>query len=176
MNKLILLITLSFFSCTIFLPEVHVATQRTAAEKQLIGDFTEGEELGIKDKEFHLFVKPYHIDSNNTQVSNDTIDIYLQKRILIADEIYTFKQAGIIGENSDGMIEVIDEKYLSKRLTKVVAIENSIREVIINDYSHSTNISIEKAKQDLYQYNLYVLLEGEHYETTDGKWKIKSLK
>jgi len=171
MYKILLFSSIFITSCTIFLPEIYVATERTAAEKQLIGEFSKDDELGQKNKDFYLFIKSYNIDSLSNIKQDDTLNFYLDKKILIADEIYELKNSGIIGENNDGLIEIIDKKSTpNKRVSKVVNIENNIRNYIIKQYVKQNNITINEASKNMYQYNMYILLENQYYQTREGKW------
>ncbi len=172
--KFVLLFFPLLFSCTIFLPEVHVATERTAAEKQLIGNFSTTEELGGKSKSLQLFIEPFSLDSVVQDSLQDSIKHYANLRLLILADVISLKDSGYVGESLTGLLEFREVEYVNDRNAIVIDTENMVRNYIVNSYSMKYDVSKRESQRELYKFNVYSLLKNHYYQNKDGEWQTKN--
>jgi len=132
---LIVLIGTFIFSCSVKAPEVNITGEKTALENQVIGTYQQIEEdvwtlasvrsVGSKQKVTMSAEKKRVLEA-------------VQGRKFNKDDIEEFLQKGIVGENSQGLLEIRDNSKIEKdtelqnRVTKIVESENNYRRVIMD--------------------------------------------
>ncbi len=166
----------NIYRCTIVPPSIYIGTERTALEKQLLGEFIKKEEFeSFYNSSYSSFLSQYRLDSSLfTKGTFDTLKSLTKKRLLILDEILLYKKEGIIGEGNNGFLAIRDSNVVDlKKVKFVVSTENEIREKIITILSQILKKNKEKIKKEMYSYQIYILPTGYYYQDEKGRWRKK---
>lgn len=138
-------------SCSIKAPEVNVTGEKTALENQVIGTYQEIEQ----DAWTLASVRSTTPGNKQPAMSKEKKKVFeaVQGRKFNKDDIDEFRKAGIVGENSKGLVEIRDQSKLDadpelkKRVIKIVETENGYRKIIM-DRIMILNESAAKAGDD----------------------------
>lgn len=130
----LLLITI-ISACSIKAPEVNVTGEKTALEREVLGTYHEMQE------------DVWMVASARSATDKKTVPISPQKRRVLdalqqqkfnKDDIDEFKRKGYIGENNQGLLEVLPHAKLpvdsleQSEVKTIVTEENQDREIIIS--------------------------------------------
>ncbi|HOK40642.1 MAG TPA: DUF1318 domain-containing protein [bacterium] len=184
-NSLRIIIIFLFFiflqSCAKKVATVSIVEERTALEKQILGEFT------TISKDVYLLASVRAIDEEGKLKKTEEIPEEkkkviraLQRMAFNADDIKYYKKLGIIGENNNGKIEIFSEKIkeLEEKkqiyLKELVKEENEDREILFKRILE-TNINLKaedmKKVAEIYGSMKRDLAEkGEFIQLPDGKW------
>lgn len=135
-------------NCSVKTPEVTVTGEKTALENQVIGTYEK-----IEEETWIVASVRSNQNQGQRKISAE------QKRVLDAvqnrkfnkDEINEYKNDGLIGENSMGLLELRpatalkEDPELKKRVETLIQEENRDREVVMN---RVIEINPEAAKAD----------------------------
>lgn len=119
--------------CTVKTPEVSFTSERTALEKQILGAYQTIEE----DAWMVSSVRGAEAQEITVPESKRRVLEAFANRKFNADDVEDFKTAGVVGENTSGLLTIIptaryDEDPDYRRLVdQIVAEENSDREIIM---------------------------------------------
>jgi len=166
--------------CSVKAPEVKVTGEKTALENQVIGTYQQ-----IEQDAWTLASVRAATPGQQPKMSPEKKKVFeaVQGRKFNKDDIDEFKQAGIVGENNQGLLEIRDMKKLASdpdlkaRVTKIVATENAYRKIIM-DRIVVLNESAAKAGSEnvariFARINQDNSQPGTWIQTDDGKWVRK---
>lgn len=192
MKKTVLLMIIVLQSCTLATVNVEVMSERTALENQILGTYN------ALDREMLLVASVRGVDTKGRiktppQKSRGRRDAVEAMQILDfhSDDLRRFKELGWIGENRQGLIEVLGmEKEAvpnalkdfadgieKEELTSIVAQTNSARETIMQrviDMNASlSDDDMPKIREIFAGMNAEKASPGDRIETGDGAWTVK---
>lgn len=177
----LLILTAIILSCSIKPPEVRVTGEQTALEREVLGTYREIEE------DTWMVASTRSSDSEKGQKISPE-----KKRVLEAkrrqkfnqDDVLEMKKAGVLGENNQGFLEVVDQEPLeadpekAEFVTTLVTEENQDRGVIIDRV-----IELNETLKDAVRDNILAIFAemnqknspvGTWIENQVGKWMLKS--
>jgi hypothetical protein len=166
------------------LVEVTVVDERTALENQILGSYKE------MDKEVLLLASVRAIDKKGKLIQAAKVPSgkrkvihAIQRSSFNMDDIRRFKRLGVIGENNQAEISILNMGVVEKNevvfLENLVKEENEDRLVVMNrvlevneDLSNKDFSSVRKVFSSLNRDKAEV---GDMIQTEDGKWIKKEL-
>lgn len=181
MKYILIVLILLFVSCSINIPDIKITGEKTALEKQVMGEYS-------KIKEDAWMVASERGDNSQIIIiPEDKKEVInaVRNREYIKDDINEFKEKGFFAEKRDGLIEkIIDSDIfdkLSKKeqkiMEKVFVEENLSREIII---SRIYELKIDKKKYDkatireaFFGMNLAQSPKGTYFRDKEGKLNKK---
>jgi len=126
---------LVFTGCAIRLPKITATGERTVFENQIVGSYKMIEE------------EAWMAASLRAEGKSDSLRIAQEKRLVLeailrqrfnADDVEDFKQAGLAGEQNDGLLMIREQEYQNADsaaqalIKKIIAEENADRRLIMN--------------------------------------------
>jgi len=159
-------------------PAIHITGEKTALERQLIGEYREIE----KDAWVTSTVMVPSKGERRAMVAVDeTMLQAIKLRELNEDKIRKYKDMGIIGENNNGFVGIVDEKKLqsmkeSTVIRTLVNDENNARQIIFIKSSDSKDARDPKAIQFGYDFakeQHAKAKKGDWIQKEDGRWVKK---
>ena len=134
------MLTLAFWvGCSIKAPEVTVTGEKTSLEKQVLGTYQEIEnDADMVASTRALTGKKQPVMS----IEKKLVLKAIQNRKFNQDDVEEFKRMGILGENNQGLLEVVNKKKLEKdpELKKLVL-------TILNEENHDRQIIMDRVVQ-----------------------------
>ncbi len=121
--------------CSIKAPEVTVTGEKTSLEKQVLGTYEEIE------NDADMVASTRALTGKKAPVMSIEKKLVLkaiQNRKFNQDDVEEFKRMGILGENNQGLLEVVDKKRLEKdpdlkkRVLTILNEENRDRQIIMD--------------------------------------------
>jgi len=159
-------------------PAIHITGEKTALERQIIGEYKEIE----KDAWVTSTVMVPSKGERRAMVSTDeTMLKAIKIRELNEDRIRAYKDMGIIGEMNNGYVGIVDEKKLQSMkeaaaIRTMINDENNARQVIFIKSSDSKDAKDSKAIQFGYDFakeQHAKAKKGDWIQKEDGRWVKK---
>jgi len=181
----------TFSSCTVNIPDIKVTGEKTALENQVLGEYKK-----IKEDAWMIASeRGNNVEKDsNLEIPADKKEIVeaIRNREFNKDDVDEFKNSGLIGENREGLVElVVEDNELDKKLkpkdikllNKIVSEENIDREIIMmriydlsfkseND-NNSKNEIVSEIKLSFFKMNLNESPENTFYLNEQNKWERK---
>jgi uncharacterized protein YdbL (DUF1318 family) len=196
---LLLLSIILSIACSIKPPEVTVTGEKTALERQLLGEHKKlPEELwSIGAVSTSSLVPPTESDSLQRSIFGEVETTLVKSysperlrylraeasRIFNKDDVDDFKKEGIVGESSRGYLEVVDsaklraDSILAALVGRVVAEENRSRRVLMEWYvslrQDLTAEDLPQVEASFAQRNREAAKPGELIQDEEGSWRRK---
>lgn len=197
-KSLLVFLALFFVNCfsTLKPPPITFTQTQTAAEKQLIGEDKEIERDGwlissVKSSSGGIdeWKKEFEISEEQSSPEAKEYNALSRSLAYLAFDIKKYKMDGVIGENLNGKLSIINKfadqltaktyesKEKSNRVKEIVELTNENRNKvyqyrykneILKKYTKSTD-QIEQSKNLHLQYYSHVDI-GEYYEISKDKW------
>lgn len=148
-------------------PAIHITGEKTALERQLIGEYREIE----KDAWVTSTVMvPSKGDRRAMVYTDDTMLQAIKIRELNEDRIRAYKDMAIIGEMNNGYVGIVDTKKLQSlkegaAIHTLVNDENNARQIIFIKSSDSKDAKDSKAIQFGYDF-----AKEQHAKAKKGDW------
>lgn len=163
------LLFITLFNCSIRVPEVTVTGEMTALEKQILGTYQQLED------ESQLIASSRATSSEKQPIAFSEKRKVLQaikNRKFNKDDIDEFKKLGIVGEKTNGLVEIIhpekmeNDQYLQRLVNQVVAEENKDRTIILTRILNmNENVDDKKKSQ------IELIFARINFENSDsGTW------
>ena len=198
-SLLLLLSIILSVSCSIKPPEVTVTGEKTALERQLLGEHKKlPEEIwSIVAVSTSSLVPPSESDSLQRLVFGEAETNLVRSysperlrylraeasRIFNSDDVDDFKKEGIVGENNRGYLEVVDsaklraDSTLAVLVSRVVTEENRSRRVLMKWYvsvrQDLTEEDLPQVEASFAQRNREAAKPGELIQDEEGSWGQK---
>ncbi|MGQ9842244.1 MAG: DUF1318 domain-containing protein [Spirochaetota bacterium] len=159
-------------------PTIHITGEKTALERQLIGEYREIE----KDAWVTSTVMVPSKGERRAMVSTDEAMLLAIKiRELNEDKIRAYKDMGIIGEMNNGYVGIVDPRKLQSMkegaaIRSLVNGENNARQMIFIKSSDSKNAKDSNAIQFGYDFakeQHAKAKKGDWIQKEDGSWVRK---
>jgi uncharacterized protein YdbL (DUF1318 family) len=196
---LLLLSIILSIACSIKPPEVTVTGEKTALERQLLGEHKKlPEEIwSIGAVSTSSLVPPTESDSLQRSIFGEVETTLVKSysperlrylraeasRIFNKDDVDDFKKEGIVGENNRGYLEVVDSAKLRADSTlavlvgRVVTEENRSRRVLMEWYvslrQDLTEQDLPQVEASFAQRNREAAKPGELIQDEAGSWRRK---
>jgi len=192
MKRILLAALIVIQGCTLASVNVEVMSERTALENQILGTYN------ALDREMLLAASVRGVDEKGQiktppKKSRGRKDAVEAMQILDfhSDDLRRFKDLGWIGENREGLIEVLGMKKGSipeelkdfaegikqEELVSIVSHTNNARETIMQrviDLNETlSDKDMPKIKEIFAGMNAEKALPGDRIEAGDGSWKVK---
>lgn len=159
-------------------PAIHITGEKTALERQLIGEYREIEKDAWATS---TVMVPSKGDRRAMVSTDDTMLQAIKIRELNDDRIRTYKDMGIIGEMNNGYVGIVDTKKLQSlkegaAVHTLVNDENNARQIIFIKSSDSKNAKDPKAIQFGYDFakeQHAKAKKGDWIQKEDGRWVRK---
>ena len=162
----------------IYPPAINITGEKTALERQLIGEYHELEQDAWVTSTVMTPSK-----GNRKAVINADGELLnaIQIRELNSDIIRLYKDRGLIGEQNNGYIAIVDEKKLqslqeSDAIRTIVQQENNARSIIFVKSSGATKSNETKAIQFAVEFakeQHAKAKKGDWIQNNDGRWVKK---
>jgi uncharacterized protein YdbL (DUF1318 family) len=162
----------------IYPPAINITGEKTALERQLIGEYHELEQDAWVTSTVMTPSK-----GNRKAVINADEELMnaIQIRELNSDIIRLYKDRGLIGEQNNGYIAIVDEKKLqslqeSDAIRTIVQQENNARSIIFVKSSGATKSNETKAIQFAVEFakeQHAKAKKGDWIQNNDGRWVKK---
>ncbi|HOE20668.1 MAG TPA: DUF1318 domain-containing protein [Spirochaetota bacterium] len=162
----------------IYPPAINITGEKTALERQLIGEYHELEQDAWVTSTVMTPSK-----GNRKAVINADEELMnaIQIRELNSDIIRLYKDRGLIGEQNNGYIAIVDEKKLqslqeSDAIRTIVQQENNARSIIFVKSSGATKSNEAKAMQFAVEFakeQQAKAKKGDWIQNNDGRWVKK---
>ncbi|HQG43228.1 MAG TPA: DUF1318 domain-containing protein [Spirochaetota bacterium] len=165
----------------IYPPAINITGEKTALERQLIGEYHELEQDAWVTSTVMTPSK-----GNRKAVINADGELLnaIQIRELNSDIIRLYKDKGLIGEQNNGYIAIVDEKKLqslqslqeSDAIRTIVQQENNARSIIFVKSSGATKSNETKAIQFAVEFakeQHAKAKKGDWIQNNDGRWVKK---
>jgi len=198
-SLLLLLSIILSLSCSIKPPEVTITGEKTALERQLLGEHKKlPEEIwSIGAVSTSSLVPPSESDSLRRSIFGEAETTLVRSysperlrylraeasRVFNRDDIDDFKKEGIVGENSCGYLEVVDSAKLRADSTLAVLVhgvvseENQSRRVLVEWYislrQDLTEEDLPQVEASFAQRNRESAKPGELIQDEEGSWRRK---
>jgi len=198
-SLLLLLSIILSLSCSIKPPEVTITGEKTALERQLLGEHKKlPEEIwSIGAVSTSSLVPPGESDSLQRLVPGEAETTLVKSysperlrylraeasRIFNRDDVDDFKKEGIVGENNRGYLEVVDsaklraDSTLAVLVSRVVTEENRSRRVLMKWYvsvrQDLTEEDLPQVEASFAQRNREAAKPGELIQDEEGSWGQK---
>ena len=122
-------------------PAINITGEKTALERQLIGEYKEIEKDAWVASTVML---PSKGERNAVLVEDEDTVKALHIRELNIDKINVYKDEGILGETYDGYVSIVDDKKLQSRndnalIRSLVEDENNARQIIFMKSTGATD-------------------------------------
>ncbi len=159
-------------------PAINITGEKTALERQLIGEYREIE----KDAWVTSTVMvPSKGDRHAIVTVDESMRKAIQMRELNADRIRQYKDMGIVGEMYNGYLAIVDEKKLQSMkdnasIRLLVNDENNARQIIFIKSSNSKDAKDPGAIQFGYDFakeQHAKAKKGDWIQKEDGRWVKK---
>lgn len=159
-------------------PAINITGEKTALERQLIGEYKEIE----KDAWVTSTVMvPSKGERRAIGAVDESMLQAIQMRELNLDRIRQYKDMGIVGEMYNGYVGIVDEKKLqsmkdSEVIRSVINDENNARQIIFMKSSGSKDAKDPKAIQFGYDFakeQQAKAKKGDWIQKEDGRWVKK---
>jgi hypothetical protein len=166
-----------FSSCTVKIPDIKITGEKTALENQVMGEYA-------KIKEDAWMVASER-GSGEIKITADRRDVVeaVRDREFFKDDINELKIAGIIGENTSGLIEPVDPEKIAKMddITRnntvlVLEKENRARTLIMKRIIETDvkfNSEPEAVYGSFFNMNLSESPPKTYYRNKKGEWQRK---
>jgi uncharacterized protein YdbL (DUF1318 family) len=197
--EILLLLAILSLSCSIKPPEVTITGEKTALERQLLGEHKKlpEEVWSIGAVSTSSLVPPGESDSLQRSIFGEAETTLVRSysperlryfraeasRVFNRDDIDDFKEEGIVGENSRGYLEVVDstvlraDSSLAALVDRVVFDENESRKVLMEWYislrQDLTEEDLPQVEASFAQRNRESAKPGELIQDEEGSWKRK---
>ena len=177
--KLILSILLIFMlsSCTVKIPDIKITGEKTALENQVMGEYAK-----VKEDAWMIASERGAGEIRITADRKDVVEA-VRDREFYKDDVNEMKLKGILGENQQGMIELIDAEKLDKldqvfRNTVMLVLEkeNKARALIMQRIIETDvkfNSNPEVVYESFFNMNLSESPDGTYYRNNKGDWSKK---
>ncbi len=166
--------------CSIKAPEVTVTGEKTSLEKQVLGTYEEIQ------NDADMVASTRALTGKKPPVMSIEKKLVLkaiQNRKFNQDDVEEFERMGILGENSRGLLEIVDKKRLEKdpelkkRVLTILTEENHDRQIIM-DRVVQVNQSLKNATPDevravFAKMNRQNSKPGTWVQLPNGKWVKK---
>jgi uncharacterized protein YdbL (DUF1318 family) len=186
-------------SCSIKPPEVTITGEKTALERQLLGEHRKlpEEVWSVGAVNMSSIIPPGRPDSLELAQSGEA-DTTLREgyspgrlrylraeasRIFSQDDIEEFKERGIVGENNRGYLEVVDsnalrdDSDLTSLVARVLPEENRSRRVIMEWYislrQDLTEADLPTVEASFAEHNRERASPEEFIQDREGSWRRK---
>jgi len=173
----ILFIFICLLHCSIRVPEVTVTGEMTALEKQILGTYQQ-----LQDES--QLIASSRATSRETQplVSSEKRKVLqaIKNRKFNQDDIDEFKKLEIVGEKTDGLLEILNpekmesDPYLQRLVNQVVTEENNDRKIILQRiFNMNENLNEQKKSQIeliFARINFENSNSGTWIQNQDGSW------
>jgi hypothetical protein len=192
MKRIILAVMIMIQGCTLAKVNVEVVSERTTLENQILGTYN------ALDREMLLAASVRGVDENGrvkippkkSRGRKDAVEA-MQIIDFHSDDMRRFKDIGWVGENRDGLIEVLGMDKVSipeelkdfadgikkQELLSIVSHTNKARETIMQrviDMNETlSDDDIPKIRLVFADMNAEKALPGDKIEVGDGSWTIK---
>ncbi len=162
----------------IYPPAINITGEKTALERQLIGEYHELEQDAWVTS---TVMTPSKGNRKAVVNADDELLNAIQIRELNSDTIRLYKDKELIGEQNNGYIAIVDEKKLQSLqeadvIRTVVQQENNARSVIFVKSSGAARSSEAKAIQFAVEFakeQHAKAKKGDWIQNNDGRWVKK---
>ena len=162
----------------IYPPAINITGEKTALERQLIGDYHELEQDAWVTS---TVMTPSKGNRKAVINADEKLLNAIQIRELNSDIIRLYKDRGLIGEQNNGYIAIVDEKKLqslqeSDAIRTIVQQENNARSIIFVKSSGATKSNETKAIQFAVEFakeQHAKAKKGDWIQNNDGRWVKK---
>ncbi len=165
--------------CTVKTPQVTFTSERTALEKQILGEYRTIEEDAL------MITSMRSSDSAAVVIppsKRAVLEAFAERRFN-ADDIEDFKKDGVVGENTEGLLTILptdkyrDDPEYRRLVDRIVAEENRDREIIMDrivEVSSSVNPFDRDAVRKVFaRMNREASPPGTFIQTPEGRWVRK---
>jgi len=178
MKKIILLISaIAISSCTVKIPDIRITGEKTALENQVMGDYAK-----IKEDAWMIASERGAGDLNITADRRDVVEA-VRDREFLKDDVTELKIKGILGENPNGLLEIVDRDELEKldkifrdNALRVYEKENKARTLIMRriiETDAKYNAAPEEVYSSFFNMNLSESPDKTYYRNKKGAWVKK---
>ena len=162
----------------IYPPAINITGEKTALQRQLIGDYHELEQDAWVTS---TVMTPSKGNRKAVINADEKLLNAIQIRELNSDIIRLYKDRGLIGEQNNGYIAIVDEKKLqslqeSDAIRTIVQQENNARSIIFVKSSGATKSNETKAIQFAVEFakeQHAKAKKGDWIQNNDGRWVKK---
>ena len=162
----------------IYPPAINITGEKTALERQLIGEYHELEQDAWVTS---TVMTPSKGNRKAVVNADDELLNAIQIRELNSDTIRLYKDKELIGEQNNGYIAIVDEKKLQSLqeadvIRTVVQQENNARSIIFVKSSGATKSNEAKAMQFAVEFakeQHAKAKKGDWIQNNDGRWVKK---
>lgn len=162
----------------IYPPAINITGEKTALERQLIGEYHELEQDAWVTS---TVMTPSKGNRKAVINADEKLLNAIQIRELNSDIIRLYKDRGLIGEQNNGYIAIVDEKKLqslqeSDAIRTIVQQENNARSIIFVKSSGATKSNETKAIQFAVEFakeQHAKAKKGDWIQNNDGRWVKK---
>ena len=174
---LTILLILFFSSCTVKIPDIKITGEKTALENQVMGEYAK-----VKEDAWMIASERGSGDIRITADRKDIVEA-VRDREFYKDDVNEMKLKGILGENQQGMIELVDTERLDKldpifRNTVMLVLEkeNKARALIMQRIIETDvkfNSNPEVVYESFFNMNLSESPDGTYFRNNKGDWAKK---
>ncbi len=169
-------------SCTIKPPEIKMTGEKQALEKQILGTYEE-----IQEEVWMVASVRSSSPGEKVQMTDEKRKVLeaIQNRSFNKDDIDEFKTKGLVGENNQGYLEILEksksaiaaDQKLKKLVEDVIKEDNQDRDVIMSRLI-SVNESLKaedmgEVRRIFSKMNRDSAKAGEWIQLENGKWTQK---
>jgi uncharacterized protein YdbL (DUF1318 family) len=192
-------VAILLLSCSIKPPEVTITGEKTALERQLLGEHRRlpEEVWSVGAVNTSSIIPPGLSDSLEIPLTGEAETTLVEEyspgrlrylraeasRIFNQDDVEDFKKRGVVGENNRGYLEVVDstalggEPALASLVARVLPEENRSRRVIMEWYvslrQDLTEEDLPTVEASFAEHNRERASPGEFIQDREGSWKRK---
>ncbi|MBN2857389.1 MAG: DUF1318 domain-containing protein [Candidatus Delongbacteria bacterium] len=173
----LLILFLIISSCTVKIPDIKITGEKTALENQVMGEYAK-----VKEDAWMIASER---GAGEIKITADRKDIVeaVRDREFYKDDVNEMKIKGIIGENQQGLIELVDIEKMDKldpvfRNTVMLVLENEnkarsliMQRIIETDVKFNSNPEV--VYESFFNMNLSESPNGTHFRNNKGDWSKK---
>lgn len=171
---------LVIIGCSVHAPDIRVTGDKTALENQILGTY---EEI---NGDTWMIASTRAVDNRRAQTSEEKKKVLqaVQNRKFNKDEVDEFKRKGIIGENNQGLLEIVNmaavenNPDLKARIVTLLEEENHDRQVIyervIELNESAAEAGLNKVNSVFGKLNRDNAEPGSWVQMPDGMWLQKA--
>ncbi len=178
MKQILLFITLIVLSsCTVRIPDIKITGEKTALENQVMGDYAK-----IKEDAWMIASERGSGDLKITADRRDVVEA-VRDREFLKDDVTELKLKGLLGENQNGLLEIVDRDELEKldkvfreNAVRVYEKENKARTLIMKriiETDAKYNAAPEEVYSSFFNMNLSESPDKTYYRNKKGVWTRK---
>ena len=176
-NSSIIFFLIILLQCSIRVPEVTVTGEMTALEKQILGTYQQ-----LEDESQLIASSRATNRETQTLVSSEKRKVLqaIKNRKFNQDDINEFKKLEIVGEKTDGLLEILHSEkmetdpYLQRLVNQVVTEENNDRAIILQRILNMNENVDEQKKTQIElifaRINFENSRSGTWIQNEDGSW------